>query len=290
MKFSIVTISYNQARFLEQAIRSVIEQDYPDVEYIVVDPGSTDGSREIIERYRDRIDRIIFEPDNGPADGLNKGFAQATGDIYGYINSDDALLAGALTKVAQAFRERPKADVVCGHLYQVDDRLTLIRRLRASKFTPERFVYGGVQVAQQSTFIRGAAFKKVGGFNEANRTSWDAELLLDISLGGGKVEIIEAYLAIFRIHGNSITGSQTLARESRKNHDRYFSKVRGRSRKKVDALLRWRYRIAKWCSDPRGFVARSYDAFVTPHWPIVIDLAKKDMSERQALLRRRPRP
>jgi len=88
MRVSIVTISYNQARFLEQAIRSVINQDYPDIEYIVVDPGSTDGSRGIIEKYQNRIDKIIFDPDEGPADGLNKGFAHATGDIFGFINAD----------------------------------------------------------------------------------------------------------------------------------------------------------------------------------------------------------
>ena len=85
MIISIVTLSYNQAEFLERAIRSVVEQDYADIEYIVVDPGSTDGSREIIERYRDRISTVILDPDDGPADGLNKGFAAATGDIFAYI-------------------------------------------------------------------------------------------------------------------------------------------------------------------------------------------------------------
>ena len=93
MKISIVTVSFNQADYLEQAIRSVVEQDYSDIEYIVVDAGSTDGSREIIER--DRIATVVFEPDREPADGLNKGFARATGDIFGYINADDAYLPGA---------------------------------------------------------------------------------------------------------------------------------------------------------------------------------------------------
>lgn len=277
MKFSIVTISYNQAQFLEQAIRSVIEQDYPDVEYIVVDPGSTDGSREIIERYRDRIDKIIFEPDNGPADGLNKGFAQATGDIYGYINSDDALLVGALSRVAQAFRECPKADVVSGHLYQVDEKQHLIRRIRASKFHPKGFVYGGVQVAQQSTFIRGDAFRKAGGFNEANKTSWDAEILLDIALNDGRFEVIEDHLAIFRIHGGSITGSQRAWAESRKNHERYFVRVRGRSRKNSDALLRYWYRIGKWVADPAGVFARIHDSVTIHCKGKTIDLGERDI-------------
>ena len=112
MKFSIVTISYNQAQFLEQAIRSVIEQDYPDVEYIVVDPGSTDGSREIIERYRDRIDRIIFEPDKGPADGLNKGFAQATGDVFGFSKDISCCLSKSLIQPISRSLIRLENDLV----------------------------------------------------------------------------------------------------------------------------------------------------------------------------------
>ncbi len=92
MKVSIVTISFNQAEFLERAMRSVLTQDYPDVEYIVVDPGSTDGSRALITAQGSRI-KAILEKDNGPADGLNKGFASATGEIFGYINADDALTA-----------------------------------------------------------------------------------------------------------------------------------------------------------------------------------------------------
>lgn len=88
-RVSIVTISFNQAQFVERAILSVLEQDYPHIEYIVVDPGSTDGSREIIDKYRDRIARIIFESDDGPADDLNKGFAKASGEIYGFLNSEN---------------------------------------------------------------------------------------------------------------------------------------------------------------------------------------------------------
>src|SRR5215212_920496 len=115
MKFSIVTISFNQVRFLEQAIYSVLEQDHPSVEYIVVDPGSTDGSREIIERYRDRIDKVVFEPDKGPADGLNKGFAHASGDVFGFPNSDDILEPGTLSGVARYFETHPEVDLVSGN-------------------------------------------------------------------------------------------------------------------------------------------------------------------------------
>lgn len=100
MKFSIVTISFNQREFLERTINSVIGQDGVEIEYIIVDPGSTDGSRDIIERYRPYFAHVILEKDAGPADGLNKGFAVATGEIYGYLNSDDMFEPGALATVA----------------------------------------------------------------------------------------------------------------------------------------------------------------------------------------------
>ena len=154
MKFSIVTISYNQANFLEHAILSVLTQDYPEIEYIVVDPGSTDGSREIIEKYSKQIDHIIFEPDNGPSDGLNKGFEHATGDIFGYINSDDAYLPGTFRKIANAFIKYSKADVIYGHGYIVDSQGRRLRRFYSDRFTSWRFVHGGCVVMQPSTFLQ----------------------------------------------------------------------------------------------------------------------------------------
>src|SRR6266571_286401 len=97
-RVSVVTVSYNQARFLPQALESVIKQDYRDVEHIVVDACSTDGSKEILRHYASQLSRVIIEPDEGATDGLNKGFAGASGDIFAYINADDALLPEALTK------------------------------------------------------------------------------------------------------------------------------------------------------------------------------------------------
>ena len=159
MKVSIVTISLNQAPFLERAILSVVEQDHDDIEYIVVDPGSTDGSRDIIERYRDRISVAVLEPDAGPADGLNMGFARATGDIFGYINADDAYLPGAIGKAVDAFRASPAADVVCGHGFIVNANGAVRRRFYSDQFSAGRYVHGGVTVMQQSTFFRRDAFQ-----------------------------------------------------------------------------------------------------------------------------------
>ena len=108
MKFSIVTVSFNQRQYLEEALASVLGQDYPAIEYIVVDPGSTDGSRELIESFRDRLASMIFEPDQGAADGLNKGFQQASGDIFAFLNSDDVLLPGAMKSGKPGVRAEPE--------------------------------------------------------------------------------------------------------------------------------------------------------------------------------------
>ncbi len=251
MKFSIVTISYNQARFLEQAIRSVIEQDYPDVEYIVVDPGSTDGSRQIIERYRDRIDKIIFEPDNGPADGLNKGFAHATGDIFGFINSDDYLLGGALTTVASAFAAAPNKDVLSGHALIVDAGGREMNRLYSRRYSPIRNVYGAATLAQQSTFFKAEAYWRTGGFNPENRVAWDGELWLDLALSGAQFGRIRGFLSAFRIHEGAITGGGGHATEVfQRYRDRMFIKVKGRQKTHRDRFVRIFYKAIEYGLHP----------------------------------------
>src|SRR5438309_8212474 len=103
MKVSIATICLNQREFVSQAIESVLSQDHPNIEYIVVDAGSTDGSRSIIERYSDQIAHVVFEPDFGPADGLNKALRLATGDIWACVNADDVLLPLAASSACACF-------------------------------------------------------------------------------------------------------------------------------------------------------------------------------------------
>lgn len=225
MKISIITISYNQARYLEEAICSVVEQDYPNVEYIVVDPGSTDGSRDIIERYRDRIDKIIFEPDNGPADGLNKGFAQATGDIFGFLNSDDVLLPGALSEVAKTFSLFSLTDVISGHGIVVDANGKEIRRIYSDRYNRIMAGYGACILVQQSTFFRSQIFSRVGGFNIENRSNWDGELFVDMSLHQARFKVIPSILSQFRVHSDSITGSAKLLESHLFHRVKMFNKV-----------------------------------------------------------------
>lgn len=207
MRISIVTISFNQAQFLEQALLSVINQKYPNLEYIVVDPGSTDGSREIIEKYQNQISQIIFDPDDGPADGLNKGFHQATGEIFAFLNADDTLLPNAIQKVVDFFIQKPNIDVVSGHGYYIDEHGRIIRPVYSHHFNLKAYGYGVCTLVQQSTFFRKEIYERVGGFNPLNRIQWDGELWVDFALNGAKFLRVNQFLSCFRITGDSITGS-----------------------------------------------------------------------------------
>lgn len=257
MKISVVTISYNQVQFLERAIRSIIDQDYPDIEYIIVDPGSTDGSRTIIESYRTRITKIILEPDKGPVDGLNKGFRHATGDIFCFVNADDALLPGALEKVAKFFSLRPEADVACGHGYIVDEHDHVLRKAFSDTFSVRRYIYGGVTILQQSTFFRRDAFKKVDGFNPENMTCWDGELFLDFGLHKLNIKVIDEFLSVFRIHQASITGTGRLNEQYRLDLDRLFVKAMRRKKIWFDQLIGIFTRFEKHIRNPKAVVCRA---------------------------------
>jgi glycosyltransferase involved in cell wall biosynthesis len=241
---------------------SVLAQDWPDVEYLVVDPGSTDHTPEIIrsfqQRYPGRIVHIT-ERDSGPADGLNRAFEKSSGDLFGYLNADDYYLPGCLRKAVEAARRNPTAAALYADGYQADDEGRILRRIISTSFSAKRFVYGGALVLQQSTFYRAGAYRSIGGFNIENRTSWDAELLLEMSLRGMHLVHVPGFWSVFRIHAESITGSQRLAEESRKTHARYFKTVMGREKTLRDRLAAKAILGYTLLTEPRGLVARVSD-------------------------------
>ena len=267
LRVSIVTLSFNQGRYLERALRSVADQDYDDIEHIVVDAGSSDGSRRIIDRFRDRLAAVVLEPDRGAPDGLNKGFAIATGEIFAYLNADDEYLPGAVRAAVAAFRRHGDADVVVGHGYIVDAQGRPIRRFRSAPFSRWRFARGAAVVMQQSTFFRASAFRATRGFNVENRTSWDAELYLDLCLSGARVRLAEGYWSLFRLHADSISGHGRLSAESARNHKRYFQRLTGREPLPSDRPSFALARAVRWLADPRGLLERCRD-FICP--PVVL--------------------
>lgn len=269
-RFSIVTISFNQAEYLERALRSVLDQNYPNLEYIVVDPGSTDGSRDIIDRYRERIDHVILETDEGPADALNKGFARATGDILGYINSDDAFLPGIFADVAEAFRANGDADVLIGNGYIVDGEGQTIRRFYSAPFIPWRVAYRVGQVCQQATFFRAEAFRRTSGFNRENKTTWDAEILIDLWQAGAKFRQVPRFWGILTIHEGTIT-SLGVSDRMRSDHRRLFERLMGRPQTNLDDLLFQPARLWRWLTDPRAALGRLADEIMGPPKGIGLD-------------------
>ena len=250
-RISIVTASLNQCRFIEETMRSVLLQGYPNLEYIIMDGGSTDGSVEIIRRYEDRLAYWSSESDRGASAALNKGFRHATGEILGYLNSDDLYLPGCLSRIAMAFRRHSSLDVISGNGYFALVSGELARPIFSDEWCLRRFAYGACVIIQQATFFRRDLFEKVAGFHEGNHTCWDAELWADLALTGARFYRIGDYLGAFRIHADSISGRGRLEAQYRLDQGRIFEKIMGRRELMVDRLYGLAYRLSKFCRHPQ---------------------------------------
>ena len=242
IRLSIVTISFNQVEFLDDCLRSVISQMRDDVEYIVVDPGSTDGSRERIQSYGTSI-TPVFEQDEGPADGLNRGFERATGDYFYFLNSDDVLMPGAIDAMMTAIHDNEGVDVFCFGGYLVDRNLRRLRLMRSFRFSAQRFCRGNTSIFQQGLLFSSRKFREVSGFNKSNRTCWDAELAVHMSLSGATFVDRPEKIAYFRIYDTSITGSASNYVENRENKDRLYENTFGRRPNWASQLV---YKVAKF--------------------------------------------
>lgn len=255
MKISVVTISFNQARFLGACLGSIASQKGP-WEHIVVDPGSNDGSREIIQRQREQFSHVIFEPDRGPADGLNKGFSRATGDIIFYLNSDDVVWPGAFEEARSHFKAHPHLDVISGHGFIIDESGTPKRRVYSDPVTRLRLAHGGAIRIQPATFIRRNAFIRAGGFNEENRSNWDGELIVDLFLQGAKFGIVNSFWGGYRLHDDSITATAKLDELMKIWDARRYEKLMGRPVSARAVALRRFYRLDRVLRHPDVLLAR----------------------------------
>ena len=279
MKLSIVTNAFNQGQFLRRCIESILTQDVGDIDYIIVDPGSTDSTSEILEEYEARDDnqiRVIRDTDDGPADGLNKGFAAATGDWFIYLNADDFFLPGGLMAGVKAISQHPDADCIYGDGYLTDmEGIPIKRVITTQRFTAKRFVYHRALVLQQSTFYKAESFRAVGAFNVENKTCWDAELLVDMSLAGMKLVRVSGLWSAFAIYPDSITGSQRHALEDRGNHQRIFHKVMGRDRTSFDLKISQCQHLFDLAIRPSRTIPRLVDQFLPQRLPRIADALPK---------------
>lgn len=205
---SIVTPTFNQGQFLERTINSVLEQNYPKLEYIIQDGSSTDQTAGILELYRKSLTHCDSATDSGQANAINRGFRHATGEIMAYLNSDDLLLPGALHYVAGYFVEHPHVDVVYGHRVVIDEHDREVGRWVLPPHDHEMLSWADY-VPQESLFWRGRIWEKVGGaVDESFRFAIDWDLLLRFRDAGAQFALLPRFLGAFRYHPQQKTSSQ----------------------------------------------------------------------------------
>jgi glycosyltransferase involved in cell wall biosynthesis len=225
---SIITPSFDQAEYIEATIKSILSQDYPNIEHIVVDGGSTDGTLDILEKYPHLI--WTSEPDSGQSDAINKGFRKAKGEITAWLNSDDVYLPGAIKEAVSALQKHPEAGMVYSNFYEIDGKGKRIRGIKPPKFTLDEEINRGNCIPQQTVFMQMKALREVDFLNEKYHYAMDYDLWIKL---WKKYPVIyeDAYWAEFRMHGTSKTVSQTerfwpeVREISRKYGGKFFSEV-----------------------------------------------------------------
>lgn len=207
---SVITVVYNGEEHLEQAIQSVLSQSWDNLEYLIVDGGSTDGTPDIVMRYRDRIARWISEPDKGIYDAMNKGILAATGDLVGFLNSDDWYLPGALEEVAKAYvlRGDGKA-VIAGGWNLVFEDIDLSIKVR-----PTLNFHAGMPLSHQAMFVPKPVYDATGGYDSRYRYAADLDMALRLFTGGVKFVLLDTVIANFRTSGASEKYHRESGRES----------------------------------------------------------------------------
>ncbi|MCL7452195.1 MAG: glycosyltransferase [Anaerolineae bacterium] len=211
-KVSVVTPSYNQAKYLEETIVSVLDQSYPGLEYVIMDGGSADGSVDIIRKYADRLSYWVSEPDAGQADAINKGIACTTGDIVAYLNSDDVYLPDAVASAVATFQADSELSIVHGDALLVDSTGKVIGRRRGHECDfLESFLDLTNPIVQPSTFVRRKALEEVDGLDTSFHMLMDYDLWARIALRGMKIRHIRVELSLFRVHDESKTRSKVVA-------------------------------------------------------------------------------
>lgn len=207
MKLSLITISFNSAPTIEDTIKSVIFQNYFDLEYIIVDGGSTDNTLEVINKYKNKIAKIISEPDKGIYDAMNKGIGMATGEVVGIINSDDFFIDDSvLSNVVNEF-ENNNVDAVYGDIVYVDreDTSKHVRYWKAGEYEKKKLNYGWI-MPHPAVFIKKEIYNKFGLFNLDFKIAADYELLLRFLKNGMKVSYLPKTLVCMREGGFSASG------------------------------------------------------------------------------------
>jgi len=226
-KVTVVTPSYNQGRFLEETIGSVLAQDYPNLEYIVIDGGSTDESVAIIKKYAPQLAHWESAPDEGQADAINKGFRRATGDLFAYLNSDDLIYPGFVSGMVRLFERHPEADLIYRDVEQGEDPQHVEPRRGEAIAFPDMLRTLRIPIPQQASMWRRSLFEKIGPFDPKWRVVLDREFFLKAGLSG-TILYVPGTVGFFRFHATSksVAEERRWIREIPEMYRRFFETTR----------------------------------------------------------------
>lgn len=255
-KISIVMPTFNHRAFIERSILSVLNQDYPNLEFIIVDGGSKDGTVEIIKKYASHLAYWVSEPDGGQSDALNKGFRHATGEIFGWLNSDDLYLPGAFAQAARAFAENPLKRIVHGDWLAIDAEDDIIAHEYSFDFSLNQFKYEGFHINAQAMFWKRDVHSRFSGFDAGLYNTMDYQMILEFGINEGVSAFsrVSKALGCFRRHPDQKTVGFTdrVLNEHRLIADRYGYRDKYRMAGKAKRFL-FRFRRAYWYLRRGGF-------------------------------------
>lgn len=249
-KVSIITPSYNQGQYLEETIRSVLAQDYPNLEFIIVDGASKDNSVEIIHKYESHLAWWVSEKDQGHADALNKGFAHATGDIFAWINSDDTYEPGAVAEAAAFLTAHPEVGMVYGDANLIDHSGQVIGKFAAKQTSYRQMLRGSVHIPQATTFYRADLWRQLGPLDLSLFFAFDFNMWVKFAKVS-EVRYVPRLWANFRLHeaGKSVLNDDRCYPDMLRVRERELGRgpswlyARSVARRLFYAWLPWRLRL-----------------------------------------------
>lgn len=245
---SIVTPSFNQAQYIESTIQSVLMQEYPRIEYLVVDGGSTDGTVDIIKKYEEKLAWWVSETDKGQTDAINKGFARATGEILAWLNSDDTYEPGAISAAVKYLQQHPEVGMVYADCNFIDEQGNVIGRFASRQTDHGKLRRGYVHIPQQTMFFRADLWKQVGPLDPSFYFAMDYDLWVRITQYAPIKYLPGKTWANFRIHTSSKTnvnderGWKEMLRIHYRDNGSFFSPIVAKYylRKVIGPLWKWR--------------------------------------------------